>query len=217
MYIIIIGGGKVGYYLARQLLAQNHEVSVIEKDERKVNWIEEKLGSIAVSGDGSDALAQERAGAERADLLIATTNDDEDNLVSCQIAKYKFNTPRTISLSNNPQNEFLFDLLGVDVTLSTTSLILEHIEEEIPLHVLTRLTAVEANTELVEIELPSSFKARGKKIKETPLKDSVCLIVRGEKKLALPLNEARLEPHDRLIVEVNTEKEEELFSLVLGE
>jgi trk system potassium uptake protein TrkA len=133
------------------------------------------------------------------------------------MAKYKFNIPRTISLSNNPQNEPLFNLLGIDVTLSTTSLILEHIEEEIPPHLLTRLTTLTENTELVEIELPSSFRAQGKKIKETPLKDSTLLIVRNKKKLISSLNEVSLEPHDRLIAEVNTKNKEELISLILGE
>jgi trk system potassium uptake protein TrkA len=217
MYIIIIGGGKIGYYLARQLLTENHEISLVERDERKVNWIEERLGSIAVLGDGSDVQAQEMAGAERADLLIATTDDDEDNLVSCQIAKYKFNIPRTISLSNNPQNEFLFDLLGIDVTLSTTSLVLEHIEEEIPYHPLTHLTTVEPNIDLVEIELASHFKAQGKKIKETPLKDSVCLVIRDKKRLVPPFNEVSLKPNDHLIATINADMEEELLSLLAGE
>ena len=217
MYIIIIGGGKIGYYLARQLLTESHEISIVERDERKVSWIEERLGSIAVLGDGSDVQAQEMAGAERADLLIATTDDDEDNLVSCQIAKYKFNIPRTISLSNNPQNEFLFDLLGIDVTLSTTSLILEHIEEEIPYHPLTHLTTVEPNIDLVEIELASRFKAQGKKIKETPLKDSVYLVIRDKKRLIPPFNEISLKPNDHLIATIDADMEEELLSLLTGE
>ncbi len=118
MYIIVVGGGKVGYYLTKQLLADGHEVAVIEKNKQKVEHIAEDLGGIAVHGDGSDSGPMEEAGMNRADIVVAVTGDDEDNLIICQMAKKKFNVKRTIARINNPKNEHIFRVLGIDVTVS---------------------------------------------------------------------------------------------------
>jgi trk system potassium uptake protein TrkA len=134
VYIIIIGGGRVGYYLSKALLNEGHEILVIEKDAAKVEHIEEELGSICMQGDGCEAATLEEAGTERAGLFIAVTNEDEDNLVACQVAKHKFNVPRIIARIGNPKNETLFKRLGIDVTVSATNLILEYIEQEVPTH-----------------------------------------------------------------------------------
>src|SRR5579883_1910374 len=125
MYIIIAGGGKVGYYLAKELLADGHEILVIEKDHKSVMQIGGELGEGAVMrGMADEAATMERAGGNRADLVIAVTGDDEDNLVICQMARLRFNVPRTIARVNNPQNEELFHRLGIDITVSSTKLIL---------------------------------------------------------------------------------------------
>src|SRR3989304_3930881 len=95
MYIIVVGGGKVGYYLAKELVEEGNEVLIIEKDAAKSERIAEELGDISLRGDGCEASTMEMAGFGRADMVIAVTGDDEDNLVSCQVAKAKFNVPRT--------------------------------------------------------------------------------------------------------------------------
>jgi trk system potassium uptake protein TrkA len=97
MYIIVVGGGKVGYYLAKELVEEGHEVLVIEKNASKVEGIAEDLGDITLRGDGCEAATMEMAGFGRADMVIAVTGDDEDNLVVCQVAKAKFNVPRRSS------------------------------------------------------------------------------------------------------------------------
>ena len=132
MYIIVIGGGKVGYYLSFALLSKGHEVLIIEREAGKCKAIAEDLGSVVMHGDGAEVRTLEDAGAGRADLLIAVTRRDEVNLVACQVAKHKFGIRRTIARVSNPKDEALFKMLGIDVTVSSTSLILEQIEERMP-------------------------------------------------------------------------------------
>src|SRR5688572_23525964 len=108
MYIIVAGGGKVGFYLSKTLIAEGHEVLCIEQDARRAARIGEELGSIVMRGDACEAQTLADAGTERADMFIAVTGDDEDNLVACQVAKAKFNVPRTIARINNPKNEHIF-------------------------------------------------------------------------------------------------------------
>src|ERR1039457_7135874 len=134
MYIIVIGGGKVGYHLAKDLLTERPEILVIEKDQSRIDYFCNELGSICLNGDGCEAAVLSEAGTGRADMLIAVTGDDEDNLVSCQLAKHRFKVPRTIARSSNPKNEVLFRKLGVDVTVSSTNVIMEYIQQEVPTH-----------------------------------------------------------------------------------
>src|SRR3972149_6109368 len=126
MYIIVVGGGRVGYYLTKALLGEGHEVLLVEKDAAICETITDELGSVCLRGDGCEATTLAEVGTDRADMLIAVTGDDEDNLVACQVAKHKFNVPRTIARIGNPQNEMLFKKLGIDVTVSSTKIILEH-------------------------------------------------------------------------------------------
>src|SRR6266571_5912239 len=132
MYAIVVGGGKVGYYLAKEMLDSDHEVLVIEKDAAKCERIAQELGDIVYKGDGCEAATMEATGFGRADMVIAVTGDDEDNLISCQVAKVKFNVPRTIARINNPKNEEIFKHLGIDATVSATDVILSILEQEIP-------------------------------------------------------------------------------------
>src|SRR5512143_2560301 len=110
MYIVVAGGGKVGFYLAKALVNEGHEVLVIERDRRKCEVIAEDLGSVVMRGDAAEAATLGEAGVNRADVVVAVTGDDEDNLVICQMAKRKFQVPRTIARINNPKNERIFKL-----------------------------------------------------------------------------------------------------------
>ncbi|MFQ5880434.1 MAG: potassium channel family protein, partial [Dehalococcoidia bacterium] len=124
MYIIVVGGGKVGYYLAKELVEDGHEVLAIEKDSAKCAAIAEELGDIVLRGDGCEVRVLEQAGMGRADMVIAVTGDDEDNLVVCQVAKHRFGVGRTIARINNPKNELIFKKLGIPTTVSATAAIL---------------------------------------------------------------------------------------------
>src|SRR5690348_14303864 len=105
MYIIVAGGGQVGYYLARELVGQDHEVLVIEKDGARAEFISNDLGNVVARGDACEASTLAEVGTARADVVCAVTGDDEDNLVICQVAKKRFNVSRTIARINNPKNE----------------------------------------------------------------------------------------------------------------
>ena len=142
MYIIIVGAGKVGRHLAKALLKSKHEVVITERSSEKGEAVKEELGSMVIVGDGCEEGVLREAGIPRADVLIAATGSDEDNLAACQMAKHRFHVPRTISLINNPNNERLFRELGVDVGVSTSQIILSHIEEELPAHPLIHLMGI---------------------------------------------------------------------------
>src|SRR5579871_4471332 len=156
MYVIIVGGGNVGYYLAKTLASAKHEVLLLEKDRTRYRTISEELGEIVMQGDGCQADQQMEAGFGRADAVVAVTGSDDDNLVVCQMAKMEFNVPRTISRVNDPRNEALLKKLGIGATASPTKITYNIIEQEvgggevIPLAALNR-----GNIEIVEIEIGS--------------------------------------------------------------
>src|SRR5437867_12254323 len=128
MYVIVIGGGKVGYYLSKHLLDRGYEVTLIEKDPRRAEVLNSVLGEIVMVGDGDEMAFLATTGMERADVVVAVTGDDEDNLVSCQLAKRKFHVPKTVARVNNTANVRIFKTLGVDVALSATEVLLDLIE-----------------------------------------------------------------------------------------
>jgi trk system potassium uptake protein TrkA len=131
MYVIVIGGGRVGYQLARHLLDRGEEVLLIEKDGRRAEWLEGQLGSIVMTGDGDEMAFLETTGIERADVVMAVSGDDEDNLVALQLAKKRFNVPLTIARVNNPANVEIFKTLGIDEAISATDVLLNAMEQKI--------------------------------------------------------------------------------------
>jgi trk system potassium uptake protein len=131
VYVIVIGGGKVGYYLARDLVDRGEEVTLVEKDGTRAEWLEGQLGSIVMRGDGDEMGFLATTGIERADAVLAVTGDDEDNLVALQLAKKRFNVPRTVARVNNPANVDIFKTLGVDEAVSATEVLLGALEPKI--------------------------------------------------------------------------------------
>ena len=209
MYIIIVGGGKVGYYLSQALLSEGHEVLILEKDAARCGAICEQLGSVVVRGDGCEARTLGDAGTERADILIAVTDEDEDNLVACQVAKHKFKVPRTIARINNPKNETLFKKLGIDVTVSSTNLILEHIEVEVPTHPLVHLLTLKGGAlEIVEVKIPPNSSVVGKHIRDItfPPDSVVCLMI-GRWGAQVPTGDTVLEADAQVVAVTRPEAE----------
>ncbi len=163
MFVLVVGGGKVGYYLSKELIENGHEVVLMEKDRARAAQIAEEVGSIVVAHDGCEGRYLAEAGCSRADIVAAVTGDDEDNLVICQMAKHHFDVPRTIARVNNPKNEPLFKHLGVDELISPTRMILGSIEQDIPVHELLHLAALgEGELELIEAHLQFGSPAIGK-------------------------------------------------------
>jgi trk system potassium uptake protein TrkA len=219
MYIIVIGGGRVGYYLTKALINEGHEVTIVEKNATFCQIINDELGGICVHGDGCEAATLAEIGTGRADILIAVTGDDEDNLVACQVAKHKFNVARTIARIRNPQNESVFKKLGIDVTVSSTNVILEHIEEEVLVQPLTHLLTIrETGLEIVEIKIPSDSTTIGKPLKELSLPEGsrLALIISKERKPRIPTSDTILRDGDRVIATTTPESEEALRATLRG-
>jgi trk system potassium uptake protein TrkA len=219
MYIIIVGGGRVGYYLARALLEEKNEVLIIEKNASFRDIINEEMGSVCVHGDGCEASTLDEVGTGRADMLVAVTGHDEDNLVACQVAKYKFNVPRTIARVRNPQNEVIFKKLGIDVTVSATTIILEAIEKEVPTHPLTHLlTLTERDLEIVEVRIPPSSTTIGKLVKELSLPEGsrLALIIPRGRQPRIPTPSTELREGDQIIALTTSELEMELRAALTG-
>jgi trk system potassium uptake protein TrkA len=131
VYVIVVGGGKVGYFLSRDLLERGDEVTLVEKDGARAAWLEGQLGSIVMLGDGDEVAFLSTTGIERADAVLAVTGDDEDNLVALQLAKKHFNVPHTIARVNNPANVDIFKTLGVDEAVSATDVLLAALETKV--------------------------------------------------------------------------------------
>ena len=219
MYVIIVGGGEIGYYLAKALLDEGHEILVVEKNADKSQVICDELGSVCVRGDGCEAATLAEVGTDRADMLIAVTGDDEDNLVACQVAKHKFNVPRTIARLRNPQRETLFKKLEIDVTVSSTNIILEHIEEEVPTHPLTHLLEIrDKGLEIVEVKIPPESTTVGKPVKELSLPQGsiLSLIIRKARKPIVPTVNTILQAGDQIIAVTTPESEEALQAALRG-
>ncbi len=213
MYIIIIGGDSIGYHLSKELLKEGHEVLVLDKDKAKCEIFEDDLGSICMQGDGCEVATLTEAGASRADVFIAITPEDEDNLVACQVAKHKFNVSRTIARISNPKNEEVFRKLGIDSTISVTNLIMKHIEQEIEVHPLAHLlTLLEEGTEIVEILVGDDSVASGKALKDLKIpKDSIlALLIRNGQKPRIPSLDTVFKGNDRLIAFTTLESETQL-------
>ncbi len=218
MYIIVVGGGKVGYYLAKSLLGEGHEVLIIEKDKRKCDIISAELGGVVQRGDGTDSTVMEEAGMNRADLAVAVTGDDEDNLMICQMAKKKFDVKRTIARINNPKNERIFKLLGIDNTVSVTDLILAQIEREIPAQSLVHLlTLREVGTSFIEAKVPADSPAIGKALKDLGIPDDcvIPLIIRDGKGV-VPNGETLMVAGDEVVAVTTIEHEDVLEHVFSG-
>jgi trk system potassium uptake protein TrkA len=219
MYVVVIGGGNVGYYLTKELLAAGHEVVMIEKDPSRARLIADELGSIVIPNDGCEGRYQAEAGMGRADVVASVTGDDEDNLVACQVAKMRFNVPRAIARVNNPKNERLFRQLAIDETVSPTRTILGVIEHEIPIHDLLHLTELEGGElQIVEAQLDASSPVLGRELRELQLPEgSMVLVVIRDNHPLSARPETRLVNGDKLLAVTSAEREGELRSLLIGE
>ncbi|MCJ7522319.1 MAG: NAD-binding protein [Dehalococcoidia bacterium] len=220
MYIIVVGGGEVGYHLSKILLNEGHEVLILEQDATRCERLTEELGAVVYRGDGCEAATLESVGTGRADMLVAVTDGDEDNLVACQVAKHKFNVPRTIARITNPGNETIFSILGVDATVSSTNLILAHIEQQLPSHPLIPLLKFKSGTlEVVEVRVPQGSKVVGKKIGDfrMPKGSAVLLVVGKEKGPFIPTNDTVIEEEDEVVAITSAENEEIMREMLTGE
>ncbi len=219
MYIVLIGAGAVGYHLARALLNASHEVSIVEQDAKKAMDAADDFGNVVLRGNGSDSSLLEAAGAARADVVIATTGNDEDNLAACQLARHRFNVDRTVALINNPENEVLFRLLGIDITVSSTQIIMSQIEEELPVRVQFNLLSVRGNREMVRVEVPPGADVVDKPLQGVvlPAGTSVTALISRDGRLKTLNGETTIEAHDEVIALTSADNAGALLETITGE
>ncbi len=211
MYVIIIGGGDLGYYLAKELLDNGHEVLIIEKDARKCERMEGELGSVSLCGDGCEVAVLTKAGIARADMFIAVTDEDDSNLAACQIAKQKFNVPQVIAKINNPKDEHIFAKLGIERTVDGVALVLEHIKAQISTFPLIHLLSLkDRGLEIVLIRIAEGSPAAGKSVKNLslPLGSIVSTMIRRGQGCQVPASDTMLEAGDQLVCLIPSGSEE---------
>lgn len=213
MFAIVVGGGKTGSYLANSLVEDGHTVTVIEKSPEVFAKLRREVSTEMLQTDGCDPEKLEEAGIGKADLVVAVTGDDEDNLVVSQLAKYTFNVPRVIARVNNPKNRWLFDRQwGVDVAVSAVHVIAKIIQEEASLgDIVTLMKLKEGNVALVEVKLDSEAKAVGKAVKDLALPEDAVLvaILRGER-IIPPRGDTIIEAADELLAITSVKHEQAL-------
>ncbi|TMK40736.1 MAG: TrkA family potassium uptake protein [Actinobacteria bacterium] len=212
MYVIIVGAGKVGWNLARELIEKGNEVTLIEGDRGRYLVVEEELEHAAQYGDGTELWVLERAGIQRADLVIAVTGDDEDNMLVCQVAKEKYLCDRTIARVNNPRNLQHFKLLGIQPVVSATDLILRLIEHEVPRYGLVHLLALEEERlEIIELEVSEDSAAAGKSVAQVQLPDgSLIISVLRDGRGFVPNTETVIEAGDQVLLVLDPGLEESI-------
>ncbi len=217
MYIIVVGGGKVGFYLTKTLLNEGFEVLLIERNATKVAAIHGKLGSVVIRGDGAEAATLQAAGAARADVVIAVTGEDEDNLVICQMAKLKFNAGRVVARVNNPKNEHLFKMLGIDVTVSQTTYIMHLIEQALPDSAFVHLLSLNhLDLTIVDAKVSADSVVVGQRIGQLalPANCSIAAVLRGPA-LITPTPDTELRAGDDVIAIAHQDQEDALHRLLV--
>ncbi|HSK98448.1 MAG TPA: TrkA family potassium uptake protein [Euzebyales bacterium] len=222
MYVVIAGGGKVGRSIAVDLLSEHHDVAIIEKIEDRCEELLRDHDLLVIHGDACEVRYLEQARVERADVFVATTHDDDDNFVSCQLALTSFGVPRAISRVNAPFNEEIFDRMNIEA-VSTTSLISRLIREELTVgHLIHLYTLRAGKVNLVEIDIPLDAHTTGRAIVDLDLpRESVlvCIFrtIEGEDQIVIPRGDTALLPGDQVIALTTPELEEELRTAVLAD
>jgi trk system potassium uptake protein TrkA len=219
MYAIIGGGGKVGFFLARELINQGHEVLIIENRTDRAEFISNELGNVVLRGNADEASTLAEAGAERADVVIAVTGDDEDNLVICQVAKKRFGARRTLARINEPRNEGIFRLLGIDATVNATEVVLSILEQEIPqANLVPLLRLLNTDVEVVEALLGDRSPAVGRPLRDIdlPSESTVAVVIRNGSAI-FPTGATVLQPGDEIIALTRSLHEPRLRKLFVAE
>ncbi len=219
MYVVVAGGGEVGFHLAKALIEGGHEVMVIEADRRRAQWIEEHLGSVVLNASADEGRYQIEAGCQRADAVLAVTGEDAKNLVICQLARYLCGPHgRVIARVNDPKNEIVFKTLGIDETVSSTRVLMSVIEQELPVGgFLPLMPLTGSQLEIIEAEIAPGSPASGKPVRSLKLPEGALIggIVRGGR-VVPGVGETTLAAGDRVIVFAPTAVEAEVRQLLYG-
>ena len=218
MYIIIVGAGKVGYFLSKRLCEDKHVVSVIEQNKSTCEEIARELKLLVIRGDGCDPLILEQAGAARADVIAAVTGDDEDNLIICQLAKELFHIQRTVGRVNDPKNEKTFSELGVDIPMNSTEVIAKIIEEEVSFSdFATMMSFKRGKLAIVRMDIPADSPVIDRQVKDIQWpENSVLLSILRKDDVLIPRGDTILMAGDDVIALTMVGNESDLSTLLAG-
>jgi trk system potassium uptake protein len=219
-FVIVVGGGQVGSSVTRKLLGLGHEVVVVEQRRDRYLTLDEEFGHRAQAGDGTELAVLEKAGIKRpADIVVAVTGDDEDNLIICQLARERYGVPKVVARVNDPRNQAHFDLLGIAPTVSATQMVMALVQHEIPEHELVQLVQLRReNLEIVEVEVGDSAAAAGKRVEQLRLPETARLIsVMRDGKAEIAVGSTELRPGDQVLAILQPGGEAELHKLLVGE
>ena len=218
MYIVIVGGGRIGRHIARDMSDKGHEVTVIERLANRCEQLVVETDVLVIEGDACDVRYQEQAHTDRADVVVATTHEDDDNLVACQLAKIEFGVPRAISRVTTPKNVEIFETLGIE-PVSSTRLISELLENEFSVGELIHLTSLKGGrVQLVELRIPEGPDAPEPRTLATldlPA-ESIVVAVFRDNETVIPQGSTEIRPGDEVVALTTPELEARLTAVLLG-
>jgi trk system potassium uptake protein TrkA len=217
-YVVVMGGGRVGYFLTKALRQNNIEVTILEENPKIYELVSKQVDCPVILGEGSSVSVQEEAGVERANVFVAVTNHDHDNLIACQIAKQRFGVPKTVARVKNPRNELIMQRLGVDVTVSSTAILTSLIQSELPTsRIRTVLDLRTGGLELMEYSLDAESPVNSKRLRELDLPPDcnlVTILRQGE--AIVPRGDTELKEGDTILALVKMSAEPALRTFLLG-
>lgn len=218
MRAIVVGGGKVGYYLVKALKEKKHKVVLIEKDIKICKKIAEEIEVDVICGDGSDVDVLKDAGIEETEVVAAVTGKDEENLVICQMAKVNFSINETIARINNPKNTAIFEALGVDKTVCSTQVICNLIEGEFnsePLKIIENINKGEMILVEAKIDIESAWKDISIDQLKIPKECLILSIIRS-KKVIFPRGSVVIREGDKVLIITNSDKKNDVEKSIIG-
>jgi trk system potassium uptake protein TrkA len=219
MKVAIAGAGNVGTSIASDLKEGGHDVLLIEQDPDLVAKLRPGLDVRWYEGDACEVSTLQNAGLADADVVVAATGDDEDNLVVSLLSKMEFAVPRVVARVNHPKNRWLFnETWGVDVSVSTPHLLTALVEEAVSVGALVRILQFsEGEARLVEVTLADESPAKGRPLSELDLpRDATIVAVIRQRRVVVPRGDTVLYPHDEVIALVTDESEEPVKALLIG-
>jgi len=220
MNIVVIGAGKVGYYLINTLLEHGHSVALVETSSQRCKRVAEEFDILTICGDATELLNLTSAGADRADAVLAVTGRDEVNLVCCQLAKRKLGVRRVLGRCNNPKNRVVFHKLGIELAVSATALIADLIEREIVSeHMRTLLTFHHGELTLIEMHISAGAPAVAKRVVDlAPELPEGCVLVSVVRKdqVVIPRGNTVIHVGDSIMALTHAGAEDQLRNALLG-
>ncbi len=215
MYVIVIGGGKIGEYLISILVDEGHNIALVEKDESRARYIAENYDILVIKGDGSEASYLEDAGINKADVLVACTGNDQVNFVACQLAKMNYHVEKVIARTTNPSNKILYENLGVDVVVSTTEVAAKAMYAGIK--GFTSVLTFSGDVEMLHVTVSKNSPIINKKLSEIHMPwGSIIATILRKGQIIVPRGDEVIREGDELAIVAKKGVEKKIREMVLG-